>query len=74
MSETPIDSLSYEQALQELEDVVRQLEGELGDLNAAVNLFARGQTLAAHCARLLEQAELRVRELGPDGSLRDHPA
>ncbi|MCW5876255.1 MAG: exodeoxyribonuclease VII small subunit [Anaerolineales bacterium] len=71
MSETPVENLSYEQALQELEEVVRQLEGELGDLDASVNLYARGQALAAHCAQLLEKAQLHVRQLGPNGESKE---
>lgn len=58
-----IDSLSYEQAFQELEDVVSALEAGQPNLEDALTLFERGQALARHCASLLDTAELRVRQL-----------
>lgn len=64
-----ISTLSYDQALEELEHIVEQLEAEVGDLDAALALYERGQALSKHCSTLLEQAELRVQQLGPDGEL-----
>lgn len=58
-----IESLSYEQAFQELEDVVSALEAGQPNLEDALTLFERGQTLARRCASLLDTAELRVRQL-----------
>ncbi len=65
-----ISQLSYEEAFQELETTVHQLEsGEL-PLEEALELFERGQKLASRCSALLEKAELKLRELMPeeDGS------
>ncbi|MGH2625390.1 MAG: exodeoxyribonuclease VII small subunit [Anaerolineales bacterium] len=60
------DQLTYEQAFEELQEVVRQLEsGEL-PLEQSLALFERGQLLAARCSELLEKAELRLRQLVPD--------
>ncbi|MBX3045479.1 MAG: exodeoxyribonuclease VII small subunit [Anaerolineales bacterium] len=64
-----ISSLSYDQAMEELEGIVQQLEAEVGDLDAALALYERGQQLAKHCGELLDSAELRVQQLGADGSL-----
>jgi exodeoxyribonuclease VII small subunit len=62
----PIKDLGYEQAFQELEATVRRLEtGEL-PLEEALSLFERGQALAARCSELLDQAELKLRQLVPD--------
>lgn len=69
--ETPIGSLNYEQAFQELEDIVGRLEGEMGNLDKAIRLFERGQALAKHCATLLESAELKVKQIDEDGELSD---
>ncbi len=66
-----IDSLSYEQAFAELEKIVEQLEGDLANLDQALQLFERGQALAKHCAALLEKAELKVQELTDGGELHD---
>jgi len=64
-TKTPED-LPYEQAFRELEGLVAKLEsGEL-PLEEALMLFERGQSLAARCSQLLEQAELRLRQLVPD--------
>jgi exodeoxyribonuclease VII small subunit len=58
-----IGALSFEQAYAELETIVTQLEeGDLS-LEASLTLHARGQQLAALCAKQLEQAELKVREI-----------
>ena len=66
-----IAQLSYEEAFAELEKTVADLEGELADLELAMQLFERGQALAAHCQQLLEAAELKVQELTKDGDLQD---
>jgi exodeoxyribonuclease VII small subunit len=64
----PMDQLSFEQAFEELQGLVRQLEeGEL-PLDESLRLFERGQALAARCSLLLDQAELRLRALVPDES------
>jgi exodeoxyribonuclease VII small subunit len=60
--------LPYEQALQELEAVVHQLETGDQPLEEALALFERGQLLAAHCSELLEKAELKLKTLVADGS------
>ncbi len=63
-----VEALSYEQAFEELESLVGKLEtGEL-PLEEALELFERGQALAARCSQLLEQAELKLRELVADDS------
>jgi len=62
------DQLSFEQAFEELQALVRQLEeGEL-PLDESLRLFERGQALAARCGQLLDQAELRLRTLVSDES------
>ena len=62
-SSTDIQSLSYEKAFAELEEIVSRLASDSKTLDEAVALFERGQALAEHCANLLDQAELRVRQL-----------
>ncbi|MFN4293075.1 MAG: exodeoxyribonuclease VII small subunit [Thermoflexales bacterium] len=62
-AEASIAQLTFEQAFQQLEAIVAQLErGEL-PLDQSLELYAHGQRLVAHCAQLLDQAELRVREV-----------
>jgi exodeoxyribonuclease VII small subunit len=64
-TKTP-DDLPYEQAFHELEGLVTKLESGDLPLEEALKLFERGQALAARCSLLLEQAELRLRQLAPD--------
>ncbi|HEY48102.1 MAG: hypothetical protein AMJ88_08525 [Anaerolineae bacterium SM23_ 63] len=64
----PPEELNYEQAFEELEALVERLEsGELA-LEESLALFERGQALSARCSELLEQAELKLRQLVPDDS------
>ncbi len=62
----PVEELSYEEALAELEQVVDSLEGEQSPLEEAMKLFERGQALAARCSALLESAQLKVQKLSDE--------
>lgn len=59
-----VEGLSYEEAFDRLEALVASLEGGGVTLAEAVDRYERGMALAAYCGKLLDQAELRVRELG----------
>ena len=59
----PVESLTYEKAFDELQEIVTALEGEPGSLDDAMSLFERGQALVKRCTQLLDQAELKVRQL-----------
>ncbi|RJP54275.1 MAG: exodeoxyribonuclease VII small subunit [Anaerolineaceae bacterium] len=63
--EKPVEELSYEEALDELEGIVDSLEGEASQnsLEDSMRLFERGQALVAHCSALLESAQLKVQKL-----------
>lgn len=74
--ETPsdIETLTFEQALAELEGIVKALESGQGALEASVAAYQRGAALRAHCERKLAEAEQKVQAIveGPAGpSLRD---
>jgi len=59
----PITDLTFEQAFAELEESVRMLErGDL-PLEESLALYERGQGLAAYCAKLLDEAELKVQQV-----------
>ncbi len=62
-----IQSLSFEEAFEELEALVRQLEEGKLPLEETIRLFERGSLLAQHCQDLLDKAELRVHQLTEDG-------
>lgn len=61
--ERTVEELTYEQAFHELEAIVAALEDAERSLEDGLALFERGQALARHCARLLDQAELKVQQL-----------
>jgi exodeoxyribonuclease VII small subunit len=58
-----VQSMSYEQAFAELEEIVSGLESNQKTLEESMLLFERGQALAQHCAALLDTAALKVRML-----------
>ena len=58
-----VDGLSYEAAFSALEAVVTALESEKQSLDEALALFERGQLLIQRLSSLLDQAELKVRQL-----------
>ena len=59
----PIEELSYEEALQELEELVKTLESGDNDLQTTLLHFERGQKLASYCISLLDDAEKKVDKL-----------
>ncbi|WP_029686924.1 exodeoxyribonuclease VII small subunit [Tatumella saanichensis] len=56
-------SVSFEQALQELESIVRRLEGGDMPLEDALNEFEKGVKLAKSGQQTLQKAEQRVQIL-----------
>jgi exodeoxyribonuclease VII small subunit len=58
--------LSYEDAFKELLVLVESLESNEHPLDETMILFERGQVLSQHCTRLLEKAELKIRQLSSD--------
>ena len=58
-----VRTLSFDAALAELDSVVKALESGGQPLEEALLLYERGVALHEHCARLLSDAELRVRRL-----------
>lgn len=55
--------LSFEQALQRLEHVVRELESGDLKLDDALALFQEGVMLSRQCSGQLDQAEARIEKL-----------
>ncbi|MCB0102104.1 MAG: exodeoxyribonuclease VII small subunit [Anaerolineales bacterium] len=62
-TQKPVEELTYEEALAELEGIVEALEGEQNPLEEALKLYERGQALTARCGALLESAQLKVQKL-----------
>jgi exodeoxyribonuclease VII small subunit len=78
MSETKrpdVSALSFEDALAELEQIVRGLESWQQKLEDAITAYERGSALRRHCESKLAEAETRVAAIvqHADGSLSTRP-
>ncbi len=62
-----IENLTFEQAFGELEEAVQKLEAGGLTLEESLALFERGQALAARCNVRLDEAELTIEQLSPEG-------
>lgn len=67
---TDISTLSFEDALRALEDVVRRLESGEVPLDDSISLYERGEALRKHCQARLDAAQARIERIvaGPDGN------
>lgn len=68
MTQTPVDQLSFEQAMKELETVVGQLERGDVALDASIALYERGAALKQRCDDELKRAEEKVAAITLDGN------
>jgi exodeoxyribonuclease VII small subunit len=57
------EAVSFEQALQELEDTVARMEAGNLTLTETLDLYERGMLLIRVCGKQLDGAELRITEL-----------
>ena len=62
-AETPIDQLSFDDALAALQRTVAELEAGGQPLERSIGLYERGVALHERCAKLLAEAELKVQQL-----------
>jgi exodeoxyribonuclease VII small subunit len=71
-----IAAMSFEDALAELEQIVRRLEAGQVKLDEAIGSYERGAQLKRHCEQKLTEAQQRVDRivLGPEGALSTEPA
>jgi exodeoxyribonuclease VII small subunit len=70
-----VTALSFEDALAELEQIVRGLESGQQKLEDAITAYERGSALRRHCESKLAEAETRVAAIvqHADGSLTSRP-
>jgi exodeoxyribonuclease VII small subunit len=74
-SPTDIAGLSFEDALAELDRIVRGLEGGQQKLEDAITAYERGAKLRQHCEAKLAEAEQRVQVIvaAADGTMTLRP-
>ena len=58
-----IAALGFEEAMKELETIVKQLEGGQVKLDQAVQAYERGTALKAHCEAKLQEARMKVEKI-----------
>ena len=71
-----IAKLSFEDALQALEGIVKDLESGDVKLDRAIDNYARGAALKRHCESKLREAQAKIEmiSLDADGTPRTEPA
>ena len=71
-----IAQTSFEEAMKELEGIVRSLEGGSQALDKSIENYSRGSALKEHCERKLKEASLKVEKItiSADGKLTAKPA
>jgi exodeoxyribonuclease VII small subunit len=74
-SDRPVEEMSFEEAMRELEQVVDRLESGRAPLEQSIALYERGAKLKAHCEKKLADAELKVSRIAEaaDGSVSARP-
>lgn len=70
-----IANLSFEDAMRELQSIVRDLETGKAKLDDAVRAYERGAALKAHCEAKLAAAQMKVEQItvGSDGKISTPP-
>jgi exodeoxyribonuclease VII small subunit len=58
-----ISKLSFEEAMAELDRIVRQIEEGRGELDQAITAYERGVALKRHCEAKLKEAEARIEKI-----------
>ncbi len=72
---SPIESLSFEDALSELETIVRALESGQAKLEESISSYERGIALKKHCEAKLREAQEKIEKITvtADGSVTTAP-
>jgi exodeoxyribonuclease VII small subunit len=63
-----VKRLPFERAMEELESIIKRLEGGQVPLEESVQIYERGEALKRRCEELLLQAEARVQKITLDAS------
>lgn len=71
-----IAKLGFEDALKELEDIVRTLEQGKAKLDDAIKSYERGVLLKQHCESKLREAQMKIDKIvgSVEGGLKTEPA
>lgn len=66
-----IENLSFEEALAELEEIVKKIDTGQESLELAISSFERGMQLKEYCEKKLTEARLKIEKItkSSDGSI-----
>ncbi|MGH1456917.1 MAG: exodeoxyribonuclease VII small subunit [Alphaproteobacteria bacterium] len=70
-----VESLNFEEALSELETIVRRLETGDAPLDDSIKFYERGTKLKQHCESKLRDAQAKIEKISVsnDGSITTQP-
>lgn len=70
-----VDTLSFENALAELDGIVKGLESGKTGLEDSIAAYERGIALKKHCEKKLREAQAKIEKItvGPDGNIGTTP-
>ena len=70
-----INSMTFEDALTELEGIVRNLESGKAPLEDSITAYERGTALKQHCETKLREAQAKIEKIvvGKDGKVSTQP-
>lgn len=63
-----VNKMAFEQAIEELETIIKRLEEGKVPLEESVKIYERGEALKRRCEELLKAAEARVEKITTDAS------
>lgn len=71
----PIETLSFEEAMSELDGIVRALESGAAPLEQSIESYERGIALKNHCAQKLADAQAKIEKINirQDGTATTSP-
>ena len=61
-----VKNISFEEALDRLEQIVKKLDGGNAKLEETLSLYEESNELVKYCSRLLDEAEQKVTFLEPN--------
>lgn len=72
---SPVESLNFEEALKELEEIVRRLETGSEPLENSIKAYERGIALKKYCEKKLKTAQAKIEKItvDEDGTLKTKP-
>lgn len=75
MASKDIEKMGFEEALAELEKIVRGLETGASDLKSSIDSYERGMALKKHCEARLKEAQGRIEKItvSADGKVTTAP-